>query len=265
VVDGVITTRPSAGALTAAAGLADYFGTTFTPASADYPHDYGLSFHVRRSLRRLTAVQGGERCSDTGGTDVTLADRSIGAFLDGVASEAVTPSGGAVAPVVGAMGTALCEMVCLHTDGDDTGDDATDLRTVRTELEERRERLLELAAEDADAVDAVGAAFAGDADAEQRRATAERATEVPLDAAETGLLVLERAVLVTEVGNPNAVPDGVTGALLVHAAVEASVATVRANLDMLDDDVAAEMDRRAEEVLEDADRAIAQVTAHSEP
>lgn len=195
---------------------------------------------------------------------MTVADRSLGTFLDGVASEQVTPSGGAVAAAVGAMGTALCEMVCLHTDGADT-DDAIDLRAVRTELAERRERLLELADEDADAVDAVGAAFAGDADAEQRRAAAERATEVPLETAETALLVLERAVPVTEAGNPNAVPDGVTGAVLVHATVEASVATVRANLDMLGDDVAAEMDRRAAEVMADADRAIARVTARSEP
>ena len=97
---------------------------------------------------------------------MTFADQPIGEFLDAVASEQVTPSGGAVAPVGGAMGAALCEMVCIHTvdtDGSETA--ADELIDVGGALADQRERLLDLADEDAAAVDAVGAAFeSGDAD-----------------------------------------------------------------------------------------------------
>ena len=82
-------------------------------------------------------------------------------------------------------------------------------------------------------------------------------TGVPLAVAEGCLEVVEVATVVVERGTPNAAPDAVTGALLADAALRASVATVRSNLERLDDQAfVEEMGRRAARTERDADRAI---------
>ncbi|MFB6223450.1 MAG: cyclodeaminase/cyclohydrolase family protein [Haloarcula sp.] len=175
---------------------------------------------------------------------MTFADQPIGEFLADVASGQVTPSGGAVAAVGGAMGAALCEMVCIHTASTEAA--ATELSRVGDTLADRRERLLTLADEDAGAVDAVGAAFESGDDA-GIQAAAKRSTKVPLETAEVCLAVIEHARTVTAKGTPVAVPDAAVGALLAAAALQASVATVRANLDMIDDEsFVAAMKQRAD-------------------
>ncbi|MGB9933689.1 cyclodeaminase/cyclohydrolase family protein [Haloarcula amylolytica] len=193
---------------------------------------------------------------------MTFADQPIGEFLDGVASGQVTPSGGAVAAVGGAMGAALCEMVCIHTAG--TEEAATELSGVGDTLADRRERLLALADEDAAAVDAVGAAFeSGDDDRIQ--AAAKRSTKVPLETAEVCLDVVEHARTVTAKGTPVAVPDAAVGALLAAAALQASVATVRANLDMIDDEsFVAAMKQRADEAEAAGEAALDEAVANAE-
>jgi len=193
---------------------------------------------------------------------MTFADQPIGEFLDGVASGQVTPSGGAVAAVGGAMGAALCEMVCIHTAG--TEEAATELSGVGDTLADRRERLLALADEDAAAVDAVGAAFeSGDDDRIQ--AAAKRSTKVPLETAEVCLDVVEHARTVTAKGTPVAVPDAAVGALLAAAALQASVATVRANLDMIDDEsFVAAMKQRADEAEAAGEAALDEAVTNAE-
>jgi len=193
---------------------------------------------------------------------MTFADQPIGEFLDGVASGQVTPSGGAVAAIGGAMGAALCEMVCIHTAS--TVEAATELSGVGDTLADHRERLLALADEDATAVDAVGAAFeSGDDDRVQ--AASKRSTEVPLETAEVCLDVVEHAGTVTAKGTPVAVPDAAVGALLAAAALQASVSTVRANLDMIDDkSFVAEMKQRADEAEAAGEAALEKAVANAE-
>ncbi|WP_424000366.1 cyclodeaminase/cyclohydrolase family protein [Haloarcula salina] len=196
---------------------------------------------------------------------MTFADQSIGEFLDDVASGQVTPSGGAVAAVGGAMGAALCEMVCIHTLGTDMSErEAGELREIGDALTDHRERLLDLADEDAAAVDAVGAAFETGDDS-QIQAAAKRSSEVPLEAAEVCLDVLEQARTVTAKGTPVAVPDAAVGALLALAALQASVSTVRANLDMIDDEsVVAELSQRADELEATGEAALEDAVANAE-
>jgi len=193
---------------------------------------------------------------------MTFADQPIGEFLDGVASGQVTPSGGAVAAVGGAMGAALCEMVCIHTAG--TEEAATELSGVGDTLADRRERLLALADEDAAAVDAVGAAFESGDDG-RIQAAAKRSTKVPLETAEVCLDVVEHARTVTAKGTPVAVPDAAVGALLAAAALQASVATVRANLDVIDDEsFVAAMKQRADEAEAAGEAALDEAVANAE-
>lgn len=188
---------------------------------------------------------------------MTFADQPIGEFLDGVASGQVAPSGGAVAAIGGAMGAALCEMVCIHTVGaDGTEIAAAELSEVGDALADHRERLLALADEDAAAVDAVGAAFESGDDT-RIQAASKHSTEVPLETADTCLDVVEHARTVTAKGTPVAVPDAAVGALLAAAALQASVSTVRANLNMIDDEpFVAEMQQRAAEVEGAGDAAL---------
>jgi formiminotetrahydrofolate cyclodeaminase len=189
------------------------------------------------------------------------ADRTVDGLLDSVASRAVTPAGGTAAALAAALGTALCEMACLHTaEADGYADVCAEMTERREDLGARRETLLDLADRDAAAVDDLFAADAGDAgDAD---AAAKRATGVPLAVAEACLPVLEHAVALTERGNVRAVPDTATGAFLVHAALRASVATVRHNLDRIpDESFVAEMETRTAELEASAGTELARITA----
>lgn len=196
---------------------------------------------------------------------MTFADLPIESFTEEVASTSVTPSGGAAAAIGGAMGAALCEMTCIHTLGkDEYGDAAADVGEIREKLAASRARLLELADADSAAVDELQAAFEGSGSTERSVAAASRrATEVPLEIAEACLDVVEYAVVVTEKGNRNALADAVTGAYLAHAALRASVTTVRANLDLpMDATSVAKLEERSADIETDAETALERVTTN---
>lgn len=170
-------------------------------------------------------------------------ERSIGEFLAEIASTRVVPAGGSAAAVVGAVGTALCEMACIHTveHGDDA-DGPSEVAAVREDLASQRAALLTLADRDAEVVEEL-------LSTDPPTGAAKRAAGVPLAVAEACLTVLDHAVVVTERGNPSVVPDAVSGAFFLRAALQASVFTVRTNLERLDDSAVAEsMERRAAEV-----------------
>jgi formiminotetrahydrofolate cyclodeaminase len=174
-------------------------------------------------------------------------DRTIGEFLDGVASRKVTPAGGTATGLVGAIGTALCEMVCLQTIGKDGyADVEVEMVEILDDLGTQREFLLELADRDADVVDELLATSPDDPD---RVAAGKRATGVPLAIAEACVPVLEHAAVLAEKGSRNAVPDAGTGSYLVYGALRASVFTVRCNLGRIaDPSFVEEMGTRATEL-----------------
>ena len=88
---------------------------------------------------------------------MTVADRTIGEFLNDIASENVTPAGGTAAAIGGATGAALCETVCIHTiERDGPADGKTELAEIRTDLGTQRAHLLDLAERDAEVVAAFG-------------------------------------------------------------------------------------------------------------
>lgn len=185
--------------------------------------------------------------------------RTIDEFLSAVASETASPAGGTAAATAGAIGTALCEMVCTHTIGEDQTDAVNEeLLDVREELGSHRATLLELAARDAAVVDEL---FGGSNDGPEP-ADAKRAAGVPLATAEACLSVLELAPVVMAAGNRSAVADGATGVMLVHAALRAAVFIVRSNLDGLPGEAAVEeMDRRTTDLERSAGRALDEVWA----
>lgn len=169
---------------------------------------------------------------------MAFADMPIGAFLDDVASGAVTPSGGAVAAIGGAAGAALCEMVCLHTTDKDSYEDVADrLDAAGSRLHENRKQLLELADDDATAVDRVQAAYDGRDDSQTELQEAlEGATTAPLETAESCVEVLEEGEVVVRKGNDRATADAVAGIYLAYAALQVSLTIVRTNLELIDDE-----------------------------
>lgn len=198
---------------------------------------------------------------------VTIADQTIGEFVDRVASDSVPPGGGAATAVCGAIGASLCEMVCHLTIGkDDYADVEEAMAGARDELSEHRERLLELADEDSAAIrdlfDAYGQP-AGEDRAEAIQRATKRSTEVPMETAEACLYVLEHLRMVTLEGNRNALADAGIGAYLTRSALRASTFTVRSNLDTIEDaEFVGRMEGRADEVERAAAEAFERIEAN---
>lgn len=159
-------------------------------------------------------------------------DRAIGDLLSGIASERVAPAGGTVTAVVGASGAALCEKACIHAlEVDGNALDGSGLSAVRDDLSRQRTHLLRLAASDAAVVDDRFAAASDGVDESDRK----RSVVVPVTIAEACLNVLELAMAVTHDGARSAIVDAASAVYLVHAALRASVFTVRQNLDDVSD------------------------------
>ncbi len=190
-------------------------------------------------------------------TGTTYQSTEIDTFLTAVASEQLTPAGGTCAAVVGATGTALCEMACTHTV--ENGPDDTPLAETsgspaerrqqlaerRQQLARRRQQLLRLGETDAAVVEELF-----DEPASDRRAAQKRATGVPLTVAEACRAVLETAVVVTSHSAPAVRPDAVSGATFVDAALRSAVHTVRTNTATIDEASFVEtVERRAAEVV----------------
>jgi len=171
--------------------------------------------------------------------------RPLAGLLSEIASTNVTPAGGTAGAVVGAIGTSLCEMVCIHTLArDDHAAVAAEMADVRVDLKRRRDQLLDLAATDA----AVVAAAFGTGSGEPDEADFKRATGVPLTTATACLDFLERARAVVREGTATAVVDAGTGVFLVHSALRASVFTARRNLQRVSEPAfVAEIERRSAE------------------
>lgn len=175
--------------------------------------------------------------------------QAIDRFLSEIASENVAPAGGTATAVVGAIGTSLCEMVCIHTVESDA---KSELAGVREDLRRQRGHLLDLAEADASVVDDLFAGAGGETDESGMK----RAIGVPLTIAESCLAVLELAVEVTATGNRTAVADAATGVVLTHAALGAALVAVRSNLGRISDpSFVSEIELRVAEIEDRADDA----------
>lgn len=179
-------------------------------------------------------------------TDQRIAARTVGGFLDAVASDAPTPGGGAVAGVAGATAAALVSMVGRLTAGKQ-GFEEVDarMRELMAAAEVARAELLELADRDAHAFDGVMAAFKMPKDSDEQKAERSAAIQagyadaarVPLETAEKSVALMELAREVTATGNPQAASDGLSAAASAYCAAICAIANVEINAASLKDDV----------------------------
>lgn len=203
-----------------------------------------------------------------------IGSNTIDGFLEGLASDAPTPGGGAVAGLCGAAGAALISMVSRLTLGREGYEDVEEqMRDHLEQADTGRREFLDLADRDAQAFDAVMAAFkmpkGDDRQKAERSAAIQRAYEgaarVPLAIAQRAVELMGAATASTELGNVNAASDGLVAAHALHAAAHSALANVEINVAALKDETAAGELRSqldglktgADQMLSEAQRAFA--------
>lgn len=173
-----------------------------------------------------------------------VASLTVEEFLARLGSSDPTPGGGSLAAVAGAMAAAMLAMVCNLTIGRPRYADVdTEVRAILSEANDRQRRLILLANADAEAYLAVRDAYrlprsgggesAGRAAAIER--TMRRATEVPLETAESARAVLDLAMRSAETTSVAALADVAVAAHLALAAARSAADQARLNLTSLAD------------------------------
>lgn len=165
-------------------------------------------------------------------------DEPLGRFLELLASEEPTPSGGSAAAGSAAAAAAALAAALVALVGRLSVKQLDDAPAIVAGADSLRRRALALADEDATVYGEVRAAYAlpKEVDPEGRRRrirrALERATEVPLEITH---VASEAAVLgsrLVQDGNPNLEGDAVTAVLLARAAAQASAILVELNVRM---------------------------------
>lgn len=184
-------------------------------------------------------------------------ERTLESYIHAVASAAPAPGGGSVVGVVGALSSALGQMVLNLTHAPD------DVSSVRgrdllAALHACQVRLLAAAAEDEAAYQGYRDAVAlprGTADEKAARKSAMQAalvaaTEVPLAMAEQVARLAVLTIEVAEIGNRHLVSDTALSALLAEATLRGALLNVRGNAALLKDPAKAQHYREAADRLE---------------
>lgn len=185
-----------------------------------------------------------------------LGELTVRALADQLASRAPVPGGGTAAAMAGALGASLVGMVAELTIGRPDAVERQDvLEAIRRDAQRLRADLLDLAEADAAAYDAAMQArrLPKTTDDErshrsaQMRRTMLEAARIPLETARRAREVLDLAVRIAPIGNPNAISDAGVAAQLASAGVRGAVLNVRINLPYLpaDDPLRAEAAREA--------------------
>ena len=169
-----------------------------------------------------------------------VSPRSIGDFLDAVASDEPTPGGGAVSGIAAALAAGLAAMAGRYALRRDP--DSTQFAGLVTRADALRKRAVALADADADAYGRYVAAtrLPRDPDPEQRRAAIRAALDGAANVpAELGRLAVEVAEIGEELavrGNPHLRSDASTASLLAAAAAGGASIFVEVNLSTHPDD-----------------------------
>lgn len=193
---------------------------------------------LRARLAGWLAAASGTTAADREGYDM-LKDLSIEKFSEHLAAGTPTPGGGSAAALSGALAASLLRMVCDLTIGKEKfRAQQQDLEAIRGRVEGYRRDLIALVDRDAQAFeDVMEARRSPRGSEEEKRVRAEAltranqfATETPLATAEACAALVAASAEVMEKGNPNALSDAATGALLACAGLRSALMNVRINL-----------------------------------
>jgi methenyltetrahydrofolate cyclohydrolase len=174
---------------------------------------------------------------------------AIELFLDDLASQKATPSGGSAAAVMGAMGAALVSMVCNLTIGKTQyRNSEEELKSVLSKAEDLRRDLTEMIEEDVQAFDAVMRAYGMPRLTKEEMATRAQAiqtalktaTLVPMRCCRACREVITLSKVVAEKGNRNVVSDAGAAVVAGHAALRSAALNVFTNARAIKDRTFAE-------------------------
>lgn len=174
-------------------------------------------------------------------SELPIAERTIGTYLDTLASSAPTPGGGSVAGLVGALAAALGQMVISLTDRG--SNPHPELGPLDDALRRHRDACLIAAEEDERAYAGYVAATKLPKASTEEKATRRRsmqdalitAAETPLELARTSLDLLDRLRAVIETGSSHVLSDADIAATLAHTSVTTALVNVRVNIPMIKD------------------------------
>ena len=169
---------------------------------------------------------------------------TVRGFMKELSRESPAPGGGSVASLAGALGAALTSMVAVLTHKKKGMEEIRpEMEEVGVESQSLMERLLRLIDLDTEAFDRVMSAIRMKARTDEERVEREaalrsaylEAAEVPLETMGRALDVMRLARRAAEMGNPSALSDAGSAAIMARAAVQAAALNVRINLKEIDD------------------------------
>lgn len=167
----------------------------------------------------------------------SMKNMSIAEFAKATASGNPVPGGGSIAALCGGLAAALVEMVANLTEDNET------MSKIRERMMTTRESLLDLIEKDSMAFTGVMEAYRmPKSSPEEKKARSMsiqdnlvEAARVPMQTAELAFDIMEDSRKVVEMGNVNAVTDGLVSAMLARTAVLSSLLNVRTNLKLIKD------------------------------
>lgn len=174
-----------------------------------------------------------------------ITEKTIGSFLDILASDTPTPGGGSVAALTGAMAAGLISMVCsiMLKKKKLPEEDAHEFRTVYNRAEELRNELQRLAQQDVVIFERLSAAYklprTTEADASARQAAIQKITreaaEIPLAMAHYASAIFPLCTAIVNRCSRLLVSDVGVGAVLARSTVQTALLNVEINLTSLED------------------------------
>lgn len=188
-------------------------------------------------------------------------DKSCTDFISELSSRAPVPGGGGASALVGAVGTALGNMVGALTVGKKRyADVESDVQALMEQAAALQKQLLNLAERDAEVFEPLSKAYGMPTETEDERAEKEKVMAVVLkDAAEVPLQIMEGCCQAVDLlaefaakGSRMAVSDAGTGVIFCKAALQGASLNVFINTrSMKDRQLAQRLEARADQMLQE--------------
>ena len=173
-----------------------------------------------------------------------IKDRSVQAFIDGLASKAATPGGGSVAALMGAQAAALISMVCNLTIGKPKyAEVEAEMRALLEKSEALRETLTSMIKADVEVFNCVMAAYGLPKESGQEKdarsiviqAALKEATEVSLACAHACEKTIALSRVAADIGNLAVISDAGVAVMAGYGALKSAALNVYINAGPLKD------------------------------
>ncbi|HHX02664.1 MAG TPA: cyclodeaminase/cyclohydrolase family protein [Tissierellia bacterium] len=176
--------------------------------------------------------------------EASYANHSLESFLQELSSGDTAPGGGCVTALVGALSSAIIEMIAnITVEREKYASVSEEMKMVRTEVSLLREDLVKFIDDDARSFQQIMAALKLPKETEDQKKIRKSEMEkayynaalVPLNVARKCLETFVFVNVVLERGNPNAASDAKVAAVLLRSAIYGSIYNVHTNIDKLAD------------------------------